>query len=325
MRTSKGWINGFFIRKVIDKMSSPSIETIGPDSAGEILREWVGAQGFSRVRILVPFRPDPGDDDRVWKKGYSEGAPALLVAAFPYGNDAGPAAAPANGPVARLDRFSRRNYYEEATARLQRIAADARAAFGGVKSDYRILCNSPVPEKPLAEACGLGRIGRNTLVITPEAGSLVVIAAMTIPFAPRGDAPETGEADPCRACSACVSACPTGALSATERRLDRTRCIQWFASRPGNVPADIAAAWGDRLYGCSVCRDVCPHNRKVGPGVQIDRGTLPEYFDALAIARASDEEILALFKGTTLGMRRLGPAAIRRNARLAAGSAVATP
>jgi epoxyqueuosine reductase len=251
----------------------------------------------------------------------------VLAAALPYGNlpERETVSAEYVSP-ARLDVFSRRDYYAEAVARLKEIAIAARARFGGRKRDYRIFCNSPVPERPIAAACGLGSIGRNTLVITPEAGSLVVIAAMTLPFELPGDGPLPDEPDPCGGCASCVEACPTGALDAAlggDRRLERAKCIQWYASRPGEVPPDIAAKWGDRLYGCSVCRDVCPHNAKPIPGARTERGALPPAFDARALCEADDQELAALFKGTALGMGWLGPAAIRRNARLAAAGASA--
>jgi len=259
-------------------------------------------------------------------KGYGEGAPSALVIALPYGNDADnksldeDSTRPDNAQLARLDVFSRRNYYAETVARLKMIARAARERFGGQRSDYRILCNSPIPEKPLAAACGLGTIGRNTLVITPEAGSLVVIGILTLPFALSGDGP-IEDGDPCAACAACVAACPTGALAETggdQRTLDRKRCIQWYASRPGAIPGEISAKWEDRLYGCSICRDVCPANKKRIHGTETERGVLPPAFEAKKLIEASDEELSALFKGTALGMSWLGPAAIRRNAALAA-------
>lgn len=327
-------------------MSASSIEILDIEDAKRFLIASALDSGFSRARIAAPFIPAEPGEARFQGKGYGDPALSALVVALPYGNEAdgaGPAAADAESPVqepaARLDVFSRRNYYAETVARLQRIAGAARGRFGGMRRDYRILCNSPVPEKPIAAACGLGTIGRNTLLITPEAGSLVVVGILTLPFAVPGDAPLDGP-DPCAKCAACVKACPTGALGpmpedpraaassaspAAENRgarsLDRTRCIQWHASRPGDIPEDIAAVWGDRLYGCSVCRDVCPANARRIRGAETERGALPASFDVRALAEASDAELSALFKGTALGMSWLGPAAIRRNAVLAAKGA----
>lgn len=259
--------------------------------------------GFRRARIAAPFGPTA----------------SALVVALPYGQAdemLGSVPPAADGPWARLDDFSRRNYYQEAVVRLKRLAADLRQKHGGAKSDYRIFCNSTIPERPIAVACGLGTIGRNSLLMTPDAGSRVIIALMRLPFELSADQPLGPALSACGGCRACVAACPAQALPG-DGTLDRTRCIQQFASRPGPVPAEIAAVWGNRLYGCSACRDACPANRTGASGVQTDRGALPEYIPIEDILRSSDDELRARFKGTALGMSWLGPAAVRRNATLA--------
>ncbi|MDR0387126.1 MAG: hypothetical protein LBH57_03725, partial [Treponema sp.] len=195
----------------------------------EIRAAALGA-GFVRVRILAPFEPDslireppepgrdPSPDNRL------RGAPSLLMAALPYGNRPPEGETPFSGAVppgsGAIAPFARRNYYREAVRRLQVLAAEFRARYGGTRSDYRIFCNSPAPEKPPARRCGLGVLGRNSLIITPEAGSLVIIAAMTLPVALETDGPLTageGAADEtfpfCGACGPerppCKAACPT--------------------------------------------------------------------------------------------------------------------
>jgi epoxyqueuosine reductase len=303
-------------------MSRPSIDAAEAQRIKSSILSLAAEAGFSRTRILAPFVPGEPDEERSGGRGWSEGAPSAIAAALPYGNGRASDEPALPGPAARLDAFSRRDYYGEAVARLQGLGGALRSTYGGLRREFRILCNSPVPEKPLAEACGLGRMGRNTLLITPEAGSLVVIAIMTTPY-PLPPDPPSGGRDPCGGCAACVEVCPTGALDGCrgERRvLDRSKCIQWYASRPGDVPPEIAAVWGDRLYGCSACRDACPRNARPIRGIETDRGALPGSFDALWLAEASDEELRRIFRGTALGMSWLGPEAIRRNARLAAGA-----
>jgi epoxyqueuosine reductase len=241
--------------------------------------------------------------------------------------------------------FARRNYYREAVRRLQALSAEFRARFGGEgrglgekpgvqrKRDYRILCNSPVPEKPLALASGLGALGRNGLIITPEAGSLVIIAAMTLPFALESDGPlEVPDTVPgtvfsefplCGGCDTerppCAAACPTGAMGNTGV-LNRERCIQWYASgKEAAVPAVVAAQWGRRLYGCTGCQDACVRNQRPIPGAETSLGPLPPYLDGRELLSLTDAEIKARFKGTALGLSWLGPEGLRRNIRTALG------
>jgi epoxyqueuosine reductase len=277
--------------------------------------------GFSRVRILSPFEPPENVSQPVWRR-YGQVSPSLLVTALPYGNQ--PDGPPENISIEEENRayiapFARRNYYKEAVKRLQKLSRIFRCFYGGTKPDYRILCNSPIPEKPLALACGLGGLGRNSLVITPEAGSLVVIAAMTLPFPLDGSAPET-DLPACGTCAACVNACPARAIR-REGGIERKRCIQWYASgNEASVPRGIAEKWGRRLYGCTVCQDVCPYNQKTVKGAGTDEGILPAYVDARKLLAMTGEEIKALFKGSAMGFSWLKPEHIRRNAGLALGN-----
>jgi epoxyqueuosine reductase len=284
------------------------------------------AAGFLRARILSPF--EPGLAAMAYREGgapsavldnYRLGAPSLLVAALPYGNqvdEGGDGGAPAG--TGYIAPFARRNYYREAVKRLKGLAAELRGG-DGKKRDFRVLCNSPAPEKPPAVQSGLGVFGRNGLVITAEAGSLFVIAALTLPMPLESDGPDL-RFNPCGGCDPenppCKRACPTGALRG-DGTIDLKRCIQWYASgKEAGVPEAVARQWGRRLYGCTACQDVCPHNRSPIPGVETAEGPLPAWLDCGELIAQSDGELRARFKGTALGLSWLGPAAIRRNAEL---------
>lgn len=323
-------------------MTIPSIGKLpAGDELKEIIRSLALAAGFIRPRFLAPF--DPGalvSFSAPVSGNYRQGAPSLLVCALVYGNqgsggdqgpkgnqgsggDREPGQAPAAGD-ARIAPFAQRNYYREGVKRLRLISRELRARYGGEKRDFRVLCNSPIPEKPLAAASGLGFPGRNGLILTAEAGSLFIIAAMTLPFALESDGPEKPGPFPlCAGCGGdkppCAAACPTGALRG-DGTMVLERCIQWYASGKGaTVPPEVAARWGGRLYGCTECQDGCILNRRPIPGVDSEEGPLPAAFPAAELLALSDGEIKARFQGTALGLSWLGPEAIRRNARLAGG------
>ena len=286
----------------------------------ELIRAMAIEAGFVRARFLAPFEPPAGVP-----AGRSQGSPALLTVALPYGNRFGCLEAAPPPGAGLIAPFARRNYYREAVKRLQGIAAALRARFGGGKPGYQILCNSPVPEKPLALASGLGVLGRNGLVLTEEAGSLVILAAMTLPFTLEGDESQprlAGGGFPlCTACAAggldalpCRAACPTGALNG-DGSMDAERCIQWYASGKGEaVPPLVRECWGNRLYGCTACQDACVHNRRPIAGTESAEGPLPAFIGCRELLALDDGEIRAFFKGSVLGGAWLGPAAIRRNA-----------
>jgi epoxyqueuosine reductase len=260
--------------------------------------------GFVAPRILNPFNP---------KEKSRNPAPSLLTVALPYGNQQERIEPPPDSVV--IAPFARRNYYREAVKRLQKIASVLRTDYGGTKADYQILCNSPIPEKPLAAGSGTGSLGRNGLIITAEAGSLVILAAMTLPFAPDSDPPSTSFAL-CSACKPpfpCAASCPTGAL-AGDGTLKLNKCIQWYASGYGeSVPDEVLRFWGKRLYGCTNCQEACIHNRKAIQGVDTSEGVLPAYFNAQELLALSNDALRALFKGTALGGAWLKPEALRRN------------
>jgi epoxyqueuosine reductase len=287
------------------------------------------AAGFIRARLLAfpdEFSPESAASAHI-PVNYAKprrllDTPALLVTALPYGQGDAPLCRP---PELSIAPFAQRNYYREAVKRLQALARDFRGRYGreepayGQRRHYRIFCNSPVPEKPLAAACGLGVIGGNGLVITPEAGSLVILAALTLPFPLESDGPLTAGPS-CDVCgSPCMAACPTGALQG-DGNVDLARCIQWYASGHGEkVPPEIAAAWGNRLYGCTDCQDSCVYNQRPIPGVETDEGPLPPALNGEELLKLSDGELKARFKGTALGLSWLTPEVIRRNIRTALG------
>ncbi|MDR2445473.1 MAG: hypothetical protein LBD44_06020 [Spirochaetaceae bacterium] len=306
----------------------------------EFLRGAALSAGFSCARVLSPFEPVDfcaGDISTV-PENYRSGSKSLLVCALPYGNRHTNAIPPCSSDIVPgvIAPFARFNYYREAVKRMKSLSGIVRARYSGKKSEYRILCNSPVPEKPLAVACGLGAAGRNGLIITRESGSLFVIAAMTLPYLLETDRPfsqppqknwhdvEAPRQFPlCGNCRGkglpgtppCVAACPTGAALGTGY-INLEKCIQWYASGHGGpeIPAPVLEVWGSRLYGCTSCQDACVHNTRPIQGVQTDEGTLPEFIEVRALLKLSDGEIQAMFKGTAMGLSWLGPKAIKRNA-----------
>ncbi|GHV72181.1 hypothetical protein AGMMS49928_28350 [Spirochaetia bacterium] len=284
-------------------MSKPTT----PDK--EDLRSLALAAGFFRVSFLSPF-----------VSVNTQGAPSLLTAALVYGNCFSDELSPGSGPDlprAFIAPFARRNYYREAVKRLQGLSKEFRSKFGGEKSDFRILCNSPVPEKPLAAASGLGALGRNGLILTKEAGSLFIIAAMTLPWELPGD-DATPEGFPlCSLCDPlhppCAASCPTGAVRG-DGTLTLSKCIQWYASGHGDVPEEVRRWWGKRLYGCTECQDACVWNRQIIKGVETAEGPLPAFFDPQELLDMDDESLKKRFRGTALGLSWLGPAVIKGNA-----------
>lgn len=305
---------------------------MGAESLVDKLRSSLDAAGLSsygfvsRPRLLEAAA---GLDGPTRSRCGLEEARGAAVAALGYGE--GPEEPPPwargyPGPLARIGRFARANWYAELSDRLRRAASACRAASAAAGLDsgparaWRRFVNSALPEKRLAVEAGLGEIGRNCLLLAPGRGSAVVLGVLLVPFdlpdsVPPARSPCSGGpslSELCAGCGACLAACPTGALRG-DGTIERELCLQHWSSVPGELPAAVEAAWKDGLYGCDLCQEACPRYRP-DPSARTDRGLLGPGLPAAWLDSASDCEIRAALRGSSLGLSWVSPAALKRNA-----------
>jgi epoxyqueuosine reductase len=127
---------------------------------------------------------------------------------------------------------------------------------GGSQKPY--VDTGPVLERDFATDSGLGWNGKSTMQIHRRLGTWFFLAEIltTLDLAPD---PPFG--DHCGKCTRCITACPTGAITAPHR-LDARRCISYLTiENKGPIPEEFREAMGDRIYGCDDCLDACPWNR----------------------------------------------------------------
>ena len=117
----------------------------------------------------------------------------------------------------------------------------------------------PIMERDLAQRAGLGWIGKNTCLINPKAGSYFLLAEILLDIDLEPDLPSS--ADRCGTCTRCIEACPTSCIL-PDRTLDARRCIAYLTiENKTEIPPDLRAQVGNRVFGCDVCQLVCPWNR----------------------------------------------------------------
>jgi len=163
----------------------------------------------------------------------------------------------ADGERAYLSRYALgRDYHKLLRTRLNRLARRIEDEIGGYA--HRVFTDSaPVLEIELAARSGLGWRGKHTLLLSREAGSTFflgeIYAALPLPHDPPAS-------EHCGTCTACIAACPTGAIVAPYR-LDARRCISYLTIElQGSIPLELRPLIGNRVYGCDDCQLRCPWN-----------------------------------------------------------------
>ncbi|MBM3388085.1 MAG: tRNA epoxyqueuosine(34) reductase QueG [Betaproteobacteria bacterium] len=209
-----------------------------------------------------------------------------------------------------------RDYHKVLRQRLARLAQGLQARIGPF--GHRAFTDSaPVAEVELAQRSGLGWRGKHTLLINREGGSFFFLGELFVDL-PLPLTPPIS--DHCGQCSACIEACPTGAIVAPYR-LDARRCISYLTiEHHGAIDPSLRPLIGNRIYGCDDCQLVCPWNkyaqRSPVPDFQVRRGMQDPQL--LSLWSWSETDFLRHTEGSAI--RRIGYERWRRNLAVALGN-----
>jgi epoxyqueuosine reductase len=176
---------------------------------------------------------------------------------------------------------------------------------------------APLLERDFARRAGLGWIGKNTMLIHPERGSFFFLAALLTDLELPFNEPFAGSH--CGTCTACLDACPTQAFP-EPHILDATKCISYLTIELRSpIPEELREPMGDWLFGCDVCQDVCPWNRKPSSDpVAFPREPGLERLDLIELLRMDAETFRNRFKTTSIWRTRR--AGLLRNAAIVLGN-----
>jgi epoxyqueuosine reductase len=216
----------------------------------------------------------------------------------------------------RVARYARGDdYHLLMDEGLRRLAARIEASFPDCGTRVYV-DTGPLLERELAARAGLGAIGKNTNLLHPEGGSWFLLGELLLTLEL-----EPGEPfdDLCGSCTACLDACPTGALPAPYE-LDSRRCISyWTIEHRGAVPAAMRRELGGWVFGCDVCQEVCPVNASPAAGSEPRLGLPPRRagLDLAGLATLERAAFVERFRRSP--MKRAKLSGLKRNAALAMG------
>jgi epoxyqueuosine reductase len=269
-----------------------------PPEHGAAFRSWLeaghaGTMGYLERRL----------EERLEPQRVLPGARATICVALNYHQGA-----PADTSWQPVARYAwGRDYHDVIGPRLERLAAHLADAAGARSRGY--VDTGPVLERDLAARAGLGWIGKNTMLLHPALGSWFFIGVLLTTADLAFDEPL---ADRCGTCRACLDACPTGAFVAPYV-LDARRCISYLTiEHRGEIDPGLHAGMAGWQFGCDVCQDVCPWNRKAPITREPEFSPRERYPDAGALAGMDDAAIRERFQGTPL--LRAKASGLRRNA-----------
>ena len=181
-----------------------------------------------------------------------------------------------------------------------------------------VVDTAPLLERDFARRAGLGWFGKNTMLLNKRLGSYVFLAALLVDIELRPDAPF--EAHHCGTCTACLDACPTAAFVGPGV-LDARRCISYLTIElKTDVPLEKRSGLGDWVFGCDVCQEVCPWNRKSPAATDATMQARPELesLDLIELLGLTNENFRRRFRDTAL--MRAKRRGLLRNAALVLGN-----
>ncbi len=254
-----------------------------PAEITELIVDTATAQGFVRVGVASLHAPTRYDAFRRWladghagsmtylsaphqlearrdARVLSKTARTIVVAALPYAKSGGDEV-PDDAPRGFIARYARgEDYHLVVRDKLVAIAETLEGALGRDVHGRPCVDSAPLLERDLAEAAGLGFVGKNTMLIAPGVGSYVVLGELLLAVDAAPTAPFPTEATRCGDCTACLDACPTDAFVGPHD-LDARRCVSYLTiEHRGDIAPELRPRIGTMVFGCDICQEVCPYN-----------------------------------------------------------------
>jgi epoxyqueuosine reductase len=300
---------------------------------------WI-AEGRGGEMAYLQARDEQGGLKRASLRSVAPWARSVVVCALNYNTDA-----PYSTQVNDSDRgwisryaWSRRDYHNVVIKKLKQVERKINCQLpvaSGQKSSGQWAVSSgqqtqkseiqtrayvdtgPLVERVYAKYAGTGWIGKNTCIINQRLGSWLFLGVILTSLELTPDLPAP---DRCGTCTRCIEACPTQALTAPYQ-IDCNLCIAYLTiEKRGVIPEEMRAGMGRQVFGCDICQDVCPWNRRAPASAQPELQPRPELVNPALewMAEMKASQFAETVRGSPV--RRAKLSGLRRNAVIAMGN-----
>jgi epoxyqueuosine reductase len=283
---------------------------------------WIAAGHAGEMKYLEA-RDDRGGLKRASLARVAPWARSVIVCAINYNTDQPYSTQMHDADRGWISRYawSRDDYHDAVLKRLRQVEnalrqsapADAQSTL----TTRSYVDTGPIVERIFAKYAGVGWIGKNTCIINQKKGSWLFLGVILTSLELAADLPAP---DRCGTCTRCIDACPTNAFLAPYQ-LDSNKCIAYLTiEKRGPMPDELRPGVGRHVFGCDICQDVCPWNRKAPVSTAPEFQPRPGLVNpALAwLAEMTEDEFRAAFRGSPI--KRTKRSGIRRNVAIAMGN-----
>lgn len=244
---------------------------------------------------------------------------SLLVLAMHYGEGDVVTPIPGQGRVARY-AWGSTDYHDLIHKRIKQLKQYHQELLP-TQQCRGVVDTAPILEREFAQLAGLGWVGKNTMLIHSEQGSYFFLTILLSTAELEYDQPSN--TSHCGTCTACLDQCPTDAFP-TPYVLDATKCISYLTiEHRGSIPDELKQKMGDWVFGCDICQDVCPWNRR-GPQQSEPAFVANERLNCLDIEQlfqSTEDSFRATYRHTPLWRTKRD--GLLRNAAIALGNQLA--
>lgn len=283
--------------------------------------EWI-AEGRAGDMKYLEARDHAGRLKRASLTEVLPWARSVVVCAINYNTDqpySTDSPNPDHGWISRY-AWSREDYHDAVMRRLRTVESELHATAAKNHESLQTRCyvdTGPLVERVYAKYAGIGWIGKNTCIINQKQGSWLFLGVIvtSLPLEPDLPAP-----DRCGSCTRCIDACPTNAFP-KPYELDPTKCIAYLTiEKRGPTTPELRDGMGRHVFGCDICQDVCPWNRKAPHTRAPELHARPELVNPPLdwFADLSVEDFRRVFRGSPV--KRTKFSGLRRNTAIAMGN-----